>query len=271
MGSLFDGYVVNQEITSLIKVYPDFVRLYKYKAPFMVARHDYSPKSPKREKKKIQRSEEEIQDYEKLSLRRAKTTLIDITLSNNFDLFVTFTFGGKDRTDIDLTKRKMGYWLNNQRILHGKFSYVIVAEYHKKKDALHFHGLFAGYNGNLEDSGRKKNGRTIFNITSYKGGWSTAVKIDHLEKVSSYVAKYITKEMPKFKGKQRYWCSNGLKRPLKIINPLLNEEDKTLFTSVFTDNHKEILEFRGQFEDKDILRLADYGKRREDDLWVASR
>jgi hypothetical protein len=165
----------------------------------------------------------------------------------------------------------MGYWLNNQRILHGKFKYLIVPEYHKDNKSLHFHGLFLGYNGNLVDSGRTKNGRTIYNINSYRAGFTTAVRIDNREKVASYVAKYITKDMPKFRNKQRYWCSNGLKRPLKIVNPKLTEKDKTFFSRVHKDKQKEILEFRGQFSDNDLARIATFGLPREDDLRIYGR
>lgn len=264
--SLFDGYIVNQEITTVVKIYPDFVRLLKYKYPFYVKRYDFDPYRPSSSKKS--RAVLDDEDYERKSLSRAKTTLIDTALCNKFDLFVTFTFA-KDRQNVDAKKRQMAYWLNNQRILHGKFLYLIVPEYHKDKKSIHFHGLFSGYNGKLVDSGHKQKGRIVYNIRSYRTGFTTAVKIDHIEKVSSYIAKYLTKEMPRFENKQRYWRSNGLKRPLKIVNPMLTEQDIGLFTHAFTDKQKEIFEMRGQLADSDILRIADYGRRRYDDLWVA--
>ncbi len=277
--SLFDGYVVNQEINQVVKIYPGLVKLFKYHSPFLVRRYDYDERKYYGKKKSKSHSSDE--DSELKSLQRAKTTLIDMTLCNQFDLFTTFTFNGNeinrkkygytvtDRADADKCKRKMAYWLNNQRILHGNFKYLIVPEYHKDEKALHFHGLFAGYKGHLKDSGKKQKGRTIFNIRSYRQGHSTAVQIDNLEKVSSYISKYLTKDMPKFKNKQRYWCSNGLKRPLKIVNPLLTEQDKLLFSPVYKDKQKEVFELRGQLPDNDIARIANYGRRRYDDLTVA--
>lgn len=264
--SLFDGYTVTQEIQTMIKIYPDFIRLYKYTTPFSLKRYDYDPYNPNRPKK---RNKTIIASSEFLnrSFRRAKTTLTDIALCNDFDLFCTFTFA-LDRNDVGAKKQQMAHWLNNQRLIHGPFRYIIVAEYHKDGKAIHFHALFGGYKGKLKDSGKVQNGRKVYNISSYRGGFSTAVKIDDIEKVSSYITKYITKAMPKFKNKQRYWCSNNLKRPLKVINPLLSEQDEKLFTSVFKDSQKEILECRTEFSDKDILRIADYGRRREDDLRI---
>ncbi len=266
--SLFDGYIVNQEIITLIKIYPDFVRLYKYVNPFYVKRYDYDPyQSSKPKKKKAFKDPEESDNS---SLKRAKTRFMDTALCNDFDLYPTFTFA-KDRFNVDAKKRQMAYWLNNQRILHGNFKYLIVPEYHKDGKALHFHALFSGYKGHLKTSGIFKKGREVFNVTSYQAGHTEAYKIDNLEKTVGYIAKYISKDMPKFKGKQRYWCSNGLKRPLKIINPLLTDQDRLLFKLSYSDKEKEIFEFRGQLTDADIARIADYGKRRYDDLQVAER
>jgi hypothetical protein len=254
--SLLDGHEVYQEIKSSLKIYPGLARLLEFDEPYRARRFDYDERKPF-----LERHKRFVYD---------ETNLIDLTLCNKFDLFVTFTFK-KDRHDLDAKKRQMAFWLNNQRILHGKFKYLIVPELHKD-GAIHFHALFSGYKGQLVDSGRtNKAGRKIHNIQSYRGGFTTAVKIDNLEKVSSYVAKYITKDMPVFKNKQRYWCSNGLKRPLKINNPLLNEKDKGLFKEVHSDSQKKIFEFHGEFSDKDLARIAYYGRRREDDLIVTER
>ncbi len=266
--SLFDGYIVNQEIITLIKIYPDFVRLYKYANPFYVRRFDFDPYSS-RPKKKKRLLDPDTSDNS--SLNRSKTRVMDMALCNDFNLMTTFTFA-KDRNNVDAKKRQMGFWLNNQRILHGNFSYILIPEYHGDKKAIHFHGLFSGYKGTLVDSGHKtKHGRKVLNITSYRAGYSTGVEIDDIQTTSGYVAKYLTKEMPQFKNKQRYWCSNGLKRPLKIVNPLLTDQDKLLFKLSYSDKQKEIFEYSGQLTDADIARIADYGKRRYDDLQVAER
>lgn len=264
--SLMDGYVVNQEITSILKVYPDFIRLYKYNTPYYIKRFDYDPYNPNKKEKKKRFVEDD--DVEKRSLRRAKTVLTDTALCNYFDMFFTFTFAN-DRQNVDAKKRQMAFWLNNQRIKYGAFRYLIVPEYHKDGVSIHFHGLFGGYKGRLKDSGKYENGRKVYNIKSFQAGFTTAVKIDNIHKVSSYITKYITKDMPKFKNKQRYWCSNGLKRPLKILNPLLDKYDTMLFKSVHKDNKQEIFELQGSIPDYDLARIADYGRRRTDDLMAA--
>ncbi len=267
--SLLDSYIVNQEIKTVLKVYPDFIRLYQYAQPFYVRRFDFNERRFYDPDKPSKPSAIDPEEYERMSLGRAKTKVIDLALSNPFDMFMTFTFDSKkyDRYDVDARKQQLGFWFNNQRNIHGKFGYLVVPEYHKD-GALHFHGLFMDYKGNLKDSGIKQNGRTVYNIASYRGGYTTAVKIDNIAKVAGYIGKYLTKDMPKFKGKQRYWRSNGLKLPLKIINPLLNNEDKELFSSIHKDNHVEIFEIRGQLPDNDLARIADYGKQRYNDLYA---
>lgn len=209
---------IYQNVFNYVKIYPTFVRVFQYPQPLktrlpgweLVSGSEISSNSSLT-------TEFQKELYQKQSLRRTKTTLSDLTLCNEFDLFVTFTFA-KNRFDVTECKRKMSRWLQNQQTLHGKFTYLIVPEFHKDRKAIHFHGLLKNYRGGLKNSGIKQNGRDVYNIKSYKAGFSTAVKIDNHAKVSSYIRKYITKDMPQFEGKKRYWCSTGLKRPLVLPN-----------------------------------------------------
>jgi hypothetical protein len=182
----------------------------------------------------------------------------------------------------------MGTWLNNQRKIHGTFRYLIAPEYHKRCEvcvkadidpclhpdrpkAIHFHALFGEYKGDLVDRGHKdKHGRAKLDIDSFQLGISTAIKIDpsldNHQRVAGYVAKYITKEMPKFHGKQRYWRSNGLQLPLKILNPLLTEQDKKQFELTFENKRRTVFELRGDLANAELARITNYGRPREDDL-----
>ena len=198
--SILERYVVIQEIQTFMKVYPSFTRLFKYVNPVHINRFDWGArKNYQGDKKKNSKYVVDPEEAERQSLWRAKTNFMDIALSNEFNLFVTFTFA-KNRYDVDLLKRKMAYWLNNQRLLHGNFGYLIVAEYHKD-GALHFHALFQGYKGEMKSSGIFIRGREVFNVKSYRAVTTVAYKIDNLRKTAAYVAKYLTKEMPKFKRK----------------------------------------------------------------------
>lgn len=160
------------------------------------------------------------------SLMRSKTTITDYTLMNEFDLFCTFTFNPElvDSFDIKTAKTKMSEWLSNTRKRSSpNLMYLIVPEKHKS-GRIHFHALFKHFEGPLVDSGRKKGGRELLNISGWSWGFSTAVRIDNIEKVSSYMQKYITKDMLKIGNKKRYWASRNLQKPEKDYNVDMMEE-----------------------------------------------
>lgn len=166
------------------------------------------------------------------SLTRTKQTLTDLVLMNDFDMFATFTFN-KNRHDINSCKLTMSNWLKSQQKTHGKFQYLIVPEYHKDK-ALHFHALLQHYTGNLSPAINPhsnkplmtKSGLPIYNISSYRSGFSTITKIKNQEATSKYIRKYITKDMPEFSSKKRYWSSKNLNKPLTIYDIEDNYYDK---------------------------------------------
>lgn len=216
------------------KIYPQFTRIYEYKIQ-VEDLYWFAPENRSKRLKMANKIKYNDTDSELDSIRRTKTLISDLMICNEFDMFATFTFNGSkkyarqygyaitDRTDIDLLKTKMQKWLKNQRDIHGKFQYLIVPEYHKDGKALHFHALLKGYKGTLFDTGKTKGARPIYNISSYKLGHSTVIPIDDnkvsYRKVSSYIKKYITKDMPQFRNKKRYWSSQGLNKPLKVPNP----------------------------------------------------
>jgi len=165
------------------------------------------------------------------SLRRTKKRLTDYVLCNQFELFATFTFDGLkiDRYDIDKCKNSMSGWFKNQQKRKGKFEYTVVPELHKD-GALHFHALLKNYPGRLKEStssntGKllKQKGRQLFDIPSYRLGFTNVKKIDDSSedqtKVGFYLLKYIKKDMPLFPGKKKYWVSNGLILPKTEDNP----------------------------------------------------
>lgn len=153
------------------------------------------------------------------SLQRTKTMISDYTLANEFDLFCTFTINPVkfDSFNIELCKKKMTNWLNNQRKLNPDLIYLGVAEKHKS-GRIHFHFLFKHYSGTLVDSHRMEKGRIIYNLQNWRYGFSTATRIESLDKTSSYIKKYITKEMIIESNKKRYFASKNLKKPTKEYN-----------------------------------------------------
>lgn len=264
--SIHDKHIVMQDICSVLKVYPKFIRLLIFSEPFNIRRFDMEEKFQYGSEKKKTR-EFDNEDYENQSIWRARVQLIDLCLSNDFNFFITITFK-KDRYDVDAKKKQIQIWLNNQRNQYGPFGYVLVPEFHKD-GAVHFHGLFKGYGGVLVDSGKKTDRKqTIYNIASFHGGFTTAVEIDDISKVAGYISKYITKDMLRFKNRQRYFRSNRLLMPFKYSNPLLTEDDIAKFTSLHKGNKTEVLELMGQLPDSDLARITDFGRKRYDDLFV---
>ena len=96
-------------------------------------------------------------------------------------------------------------------------TYVILYEKHKD-GAYHFHGLLGNVTAKqlkLDNSGIVQNGKTVYNITAWKYGFSTVTEIENIEKTKSYVTKYLTKADLDidFRGKKRYYASRNLLRP----------------------------------------------------------
>lgn len=154
------------------------------------------------------------------SIARTRTSVQDLCLCNEFDLFCTFTFDPKryNSKSMNFCKKYMNTWIRNAKERHSKnLHYLIVPELHKS-GAIHFHALFKNYNGILRPSGVFQNGREVFNIPHWHFGFSTCCKIDNQEAVANYVSKYITKDMITFGHDKRYYCSQGLNRPVRKHN-----------------------------------------------------
>lgn len=152
------------------------------------------------------------------SQNRAKSKIYDYLRSNTWDLFVTLTFDPKkvDSFDYEQCQNRVSKWLNNLKSRYCKdLQYLIVPELHKS-GRYHFHGVFKNIEGlDLVYSGKQDtDGTPIYNIDCYTYGFTTATYIKSHEKVCSYVAKYITKELSgHLKGKKHYWVSRGLALP----------------------------------------------------------
>lgn len=174
--------------------------------------------------------------------------ITDYTLANEFDLFTTFTFDPQkvDSLNFEFAKEKMSNWLKVAKRNSPDLKYLIVAELHKVSGRIHFHALMKNYSGDLHLAYSKngqpmiKNNRKIYNIGAYKWGYSTAVKIDNIEKVSSYIQKYITKDMLKITNKKRFWASRNLIKPKKTYNVPLEE---TVFSRPLFITGKHIEEY----------------------------
>ena len=159
--------------------------------------------------------------YKYVAFKRSKNMIYKLACNNKpWDYFVTFTFNSEkiDRYNFSEVSKKLSKWIDNikQKYNCKDMGYIIVPEKHKD-GAWHFHGLFKNCdNLNFIDSGIKDNqGRTIYNISNYKFGFTTATKLSDIDKAVSYILKYISKDLfgDNLKGKKRYWRSKNLEMP----------------------------------------------------------
>ncbi len=151
------------------------------------------------------------------NVKRAKETVFDIAMCNDFDYFVTWTLDADkiDRYNPAEISQKLKTFLKH-KVERNNARYLVIPEHHKN-GAIHMHGLLSG-DFDMVDSGKKtKDGRTIFNMPQWSLGFSTAIKLDeHKDRVSRYITKYVTKDFRKIFGSFYYAGGHGLVRHPKI-------------------------------------------------------
>jgi len=179
-------------------------------------------KQPKKFKGKRVRTDQSNSDE---AVQRAKGEIRNYILANDFDIWVTCTFA-TDRQNADLCLHKMHSWLKNWQKRHPKCKYLCVHEYHADDASLHFHILLEGFTGKIipavnPKTGKpvRQHGRQVYSIASFQHGFSSVVKIDGTvesrRKLASYLGKYMSKDMPEFFNKKRYWHFKNLNHPSK--------------------------------------------------------
>lgn len=177
--------------------------------------------------------EAQKEEYIRSSMSRSIKSIYDIARSNKWEWFFTFTFNPKrvDRYNYDDCTQKFSDWLANMRRICPDMIYIVVPEKHPTSGAFHFHGLFSDVM-NLDfrfNEHYDKKGRLVYNCHSYKFGWTTATRVEDSRRSSSYLCKYVTKELCTVtEGKRRYWASKNVKRPVVIEYLIDGREDERL-------------------------------------------
>lgn len=169
------------------------------------------------------------------SLKRAVDKVYDICFQNDWSYFVTCTLS----EDNDFSRfsgadviNPFANWLHN-RTKRDDLQYIFVPELHKK-GGIHLHGLIndslelfdserhlyggkAWKNSDLLERGVDlDNYKVIYNIPSWKYGWSTAIPLSGTPAaVACYMTKYMTKDCKKIFGKY-YLSSRNIRRDTDI-------------------------------------------------------
>lgn len=156
------------------------------------------------------------QRSEQNSYKRTVQKIYEISRQCQWEYFITLTFApdAVDRMDFDACMKKANKWFHNQRRKAEDLQYIFVPEEHEK-GGWHIHGLVAQV-GKMQftDSGHKVKGQVVFNLDGWKYGFSTATKVTDAHRVSTYITKYITKDMCNVtKGKKRYYRSQNIPEP----------------------------------------------------------
>ena len=219
------------------------VKVYEYATGIQVRLYNQVlTYSEKVKKEPFLQSDEKIHAHELLperkeislqkSISRTISQIYEVSRANTWEYFITLTFNRKllDSSDYDLLCDKVSIWFNNLKKRYAPdLKYLIVPELHADGIHYHFHGLLSNV-GNIKfiDSGIKKKGHVIYNMLNWKYGWSTATKVADTARVSSYITKYITKELCSVtKYKKRYWHSRNCNTAnVKIYNLPYEEIDK---------------------------------------------
>lgn len=148
------------------------------------------------------------------SMRRARSKLRRLALTNDFEYFVTLTLDPSkiDRYDGSAVVKKLNQWTDNMVRRHG-LRYILVPELHKD-GAFHFHGFMAGKGLKMVDSGVKWDDRPVFNLPQWTLGYSTAQKLygDYHAAVG-YCCKYIGKQEYQRPLGRWYYSGGALRQP----------------------------------------------------------
>lgn len=192
------------------------------------------------------------------NLRRAKNTIKELVMCNDWEYFATLTLDKTKYNRYDLKKyiKDLSQYIRDLRKRGNDIKYLLIPERHKD-GAWHIHGFFSGLNQEeLKEFSLSeklpsyiknsiKQGKKIWNWVGYslKFGFNELEEIRDIDKVSSYVTKYITKDLSDTVnelGAKTYYCSRGLKRAKTIKRGYTAENYIPSYVKVDTDSQEEI-------------------------------
>ena len=182
------------------------------------------------------------------SFRRTRSALYMYARQCNWDYFITLTYSPdkiENRYDFSLCMKKVHKWIDNCKMRKAKdLLYLLVPEQHKD-GAWHIHGLLCNTTGlKFTDSGKRYNGKNVYNLDDWKLGFSTATKVTDTYKVSNYITKYITKDLCAVTpGKQRYFVSKSIPKP-KTFTALIDLSEVDSFVQEVADSYGADLEYQ---------------------------
>ena len=156
------------------------------------------------------------------SVSRARSTIFEIAMCNDFEHFCTFTLDKEKRDRFDLGTFRKDFTqfirdLNKKRSENEKIKYLLIPEQHQD-GAWHLHGLLHG----LSEKELKVNEYGYQDWKAYRDrfGFFSVSPIRDSVACAKYITKYITKDYDETaleKNKHLYFASKGLKRKECIV------------------------------------------------------
>ncbi len=244
-------------------VYDDFTEYIYYPESILYAYDDIENKDKKQLKDKEFTEEQQKyykEQYTIKNLNRTKDKIYKYSMANNKDweYFLTLTFDPKkvNRYSYDDCVKSMIKFFHLIRQQNKGLKYIAVPERHKD-GAYHFHALIGcapnlkiydtnkyAINGFVRSADKMpKNllskATKIYALKNYKYGFSDISKIKDTKRVSTYITKYITKDLClNTEGKKRYWATRNLNLPSEELLNLTDEEKQSLYNSFDIDFEK---------------------------------
>ena len=229
--------------------YADSIQIRTYKRPVTV-KNKIRIQKPKQTNSA--RTHAQVQHSIQSSVNRTVNQIYSIARANKWDYFITLTIDPKklDNTDFNLVSEKLNIWTNNLKKRYAPdLKYILVPELHKDKTKWHFHGLFAdigqmplAFSGKtcigkfVYDYVKKPYATKIFNLPLWKYGFSTATKINDSSKASSYITKYITKDISHIlQNQHRYLASQNTDRPIEKVYNVDYDELAKIYSKYLSD------------------------------------
>lgn len=187
------------------------------------------------------------------NLSRARTNIFDISMSNNFDYFITLTLNPQNTNvfDLDGFINTFGQFIrdyrkkNRKRGFEDPVQYLLIPEQHKT-GAWHMHGLIKGIP--KEDLFINSNGYLDWGEYKKRFGYVSLSPVKSKIGVSKYITKYISKSLAFHKDrkhKKLYYSTRGLKRAEtiqkgEVHTPTLYRyiQDKKHFENDFIVKHE---------------------------------
>lgn len=186
-----------------------------YDKPIKRGKKKEEIKEVEEEKKEEEKEKDKLHsEYE--SIRRTKNMLANIVRANDWHLFLTMTFAPDkvDRFDLNECKKKLTHYFNNmKKRKDSSIYYVAVPEQHKNR-AWHFHILVGADDKEslFKTMELELFKNDIYNVNSWKWGFTTATVVSDTRRVSTYIMKYINKDLCTIEGAKRYYASKNCKR-----------------------------------------------------------